>query len=46
MAAGEMLQDEFGGDNLEEKLKEAGIVQGDDKAKDILAKLKEKKTNV
>ena len=43
MAAGETLQDEFDGDNLEEKLKEAGIVQDDSKAKDILAKLKEKK---
>lgn len=42
MAAGEILQDEFDG-NLEDKLKEAGIVQDDNKAKDILAKLKEKK---
>jgi len=43
MAAGEVLEDEFDGGNLEEKLKEAGIVQDDNKAKDILAKLKEKK---
>lgn len=43
LAAGDELQGEFEGDNLEKKLREAGIVEGDNKAKDILAKLKEKK---
>lgn len=43
MAAGETLQNEFNGNDLEDKLKKAGIVQDDTKAQDILAKLKERK---
>jgi len=45
MAAGEVLADEFDGDNLESKMKEAGIVEGDTKAQDILDKLKAKKSS-
>lgn len=45
MAAGETLAAEFNGDDLEAKMKEAGIVQDDNKAKDILAKLKAKKSS-
>ena len=42
MAAGETLADEFNGNDLEAKMKEAGIVQDDNKANDILEKLKAK----
>jgi phage shock protein A len=45
LKAGEQLQDEFEGKGLEAKMKAAGIVAGDDKAKDILAKLKAKKSS-
>lgn len=44
LKAGEVLQDEFSGDSLERKLKEAGIGQDSSKASDILAQLKAKKT--
>ena len=43
LAAGEVLQGEFEGEDLEKKLKDAGIVEDKSKAKDILARLKEKK---
>lgn len=43
MAAGEQLQGEFDGKDLEARMKEAGIMEDDNKAKDILAKLKAKK---
>lgn len=43
LKAGELLQSEFDGQDLEKKLKEAGIVQGDNKAQEILANLKAKK---
>lgn len=43
LAAGEVLQGEFEGEDLEQKLKDAGIVKDKSKANDILAKLKEKK---
>lgn len=43
LEAGEQLQDEFDGKDLESKMKEAGIVEDDNKAADILAKLKAKK---
>ncbi len=43
LSAGEILQDEFDGtDDLDEKMKAAGIIEGDSKAQDILAKLKAK----
>ncbi len=42
LKAGEQLKSDFEGDNLEAKLKEAGIVE-ESKANDILAKLKAKK---
>lgn len=45
MAAGETLAAEFNGDDLEAKMKEAGIVEDDNKAKDILEKLKAKKSS-
>lgn len=45
MAAGSLLEDEFSEKDLEAKLKEAGIVQGDTKAQDILAQLKAKQGN-
>ena len=45
MAAGETLAAEFNGDDLEIKMKEAGIVESDNKAKDILEKLKAKKSS-
>jgi phage shock protein A len=43
LKAGEALQGEFEGQDLEKKLKEAGIVQSDNKAQEILAGLKAKK---
>jgi len=43
MEAGEALQGEFDGADLDKKLREAGIVDDGSAAKDILAKLKEKK---
>jgi len=43
LKAGEALQGEFEGKDLEKKLKEAGIVQSDNKAQEILAGLKAKK---
>lgn len=45
LKAGEQLQDDFSGQGLEAKLQEAGIVEGDSKAQDILAQLKAKKSN-
>ncbi len=45
LVAGDQLNDEFSEKELEQKLKEAGIVENDDaKAHDILAKIKAKKT--
>jgi phage shock protein A len=44
IAAGETLASEFNGGDLEAKMKEAGIVEDDNKAQDILAKLKAKKS--
>jgi phage shock protein A len=43
LKAGELLQDEFDGADLEKKLREAGIVQDGSKANEILAALKAKK---
>jgi phage shock protein A len=43
LSAGELLQDEFGAKGLESKMKEAGIIEGNDRAKQILDKLKSKK---
>jgi phage shock protein A len=43
LKAGEVLQGEFEGHDLEKKLREAGIVKTDDKAQEILANLKAKK---
>lgn len=43
LAAGEALKNEFNGKDLEEKMKAAGIGASDNKANDILAKLKAKK---
>lgn len=43
LAAGEALQKDFDGNNLEEKLKQAGITKDSSKANDILEKLKAKK---
>lgn len=40
LKAGELLNDEFSEKGLEDKLKEAGIVEGEDKAQDILARIK------
>jgi len=45
LAAGDALQDEFGDKGLEEKLKAAGIVDDGNKAQDILAQLKAKKSS-
>lgn len=45
MAAGEVLAGDFDGDDLDKKMKEAGIIQDDNKAQDILAKLKAKKSS-
>jgi len=42
LKAGEALQGEFEGKDLEEKLKKAGIVKTDDKAQEILAAIKAK----
>ncbi len=42
MAAGEVLAGEFNGDDLEAKMKAAGIGEDDNKASDILEKLKAK----
>ncbi len=42
LAAGEALKDEFDGKDLEEKMKAAGIGESDNKANDILEKLKAK----
>jgi phage shock protein A len=42
MAAGEALAGELNGNDLETKMKEAGIIEDDSKANDILAKLKAK----
>ena len=45
MTAGEALEGEFSGSDLEDKMKEAGIVNDDTAAaSDILAKLKAKKS--
>jgi len=43
LAVGESMQDDLEGKSLDAKMKEAGIVEGDDKAQDILARLKAKK---
>ncbi len=45
MVAGEALNSEFNGDDLEAKMKAAGIIENDNKAQDILEKLKAKKNN-
>ncbi|MEZ8382474.1 PspA/IM30 family protein [Vibrio splendidus] len=45
MAAGEILSAEFNGDDLEAKMKAAGIIENDNKAQDLLDKLKTKKSN-
>ena len=45
LAAGEALADEFGEKGLEDKLKAAGIVDDGNKAQDILAQLKAKKSS-
>jgi len=45
LAAGEQLQGEFDGKDLEAKMKEAGIMDEDNKANDILNKLRAKKQN-
>ncbi len=45
LAAGEVLEGEFSGQDLDQKLKDAGIVEDDNKAKDILEKLKAEKAN-
>ncbi|MFC1749027.1 PspA/IM30 family protein [Pseudomonadota bacterium] len=45
LTAGEALQDEFGEKGLEDKLKAAGIVDDGNKAQDILAQLKAKKSS-
>lgn len=42
LKAGELLQGEFDGKDLEEKLKRSGIVKTDDKAQEILAAIKAK----
>lgn len=44
LKAGEQLQDEFDGKDLQAKLKEAGIVEDNNKAKEILESLKAKKS--
>ncbi len=44
LKAGETLQDEFDGADLEKKLRDAGITQDGSKANDILAALKAKKS--
>jgi phage shock protein A len=44
LKAGEMLQDEFSGSDLETKLKQAGIGDTSESAQEILAKLKAKKS--
>ncbi len=44
MAAGEALSTDLHGNDLEAKMKEAGIVKNDNKAQDILAQLKAKKS--
>ena len=43
LAAGDALDAEFNGNDLETKMKEAGILEGDSKAQDILAQIKAKK---
>lgn len=43
LAAGEALEEEFNVKGLDEKMKEAGIIEGGNKAQDILDKLKLKK---
>jgi len=43
LEAGEVLEDEFEGTNLEDKLREAGIGEQSSSANDILAKIKAKK---
>jgi phage shock protein A len=45
LKAGEALQNEFNGEDLEKKLKEAGIVKSEDKAQEILAALKAKQNS-
>jgi phage shock protein A len=45
MAAGETLQGEFSGGDLEERLKKAGVAGSQDAAKDVLARIKAKKTS-
>lgn len=42
LAAGEILQEDFSGKDLETKLKESGILKSEDKAQEILAALKSK----
>ena len=43
LAAGEQLQDEFGGKDLEAKMKDAGIIDGGNQASSILEQLKAKR---
>lgn len=45
LKAGEALQNEFNGEDLEKKLKDAGIVKSEDKAQEILAALKAKQNS-
>lgn len=45
MAAGEILSHELNGNDLDTKLKDAGIIKEDNKAKDILEKLKSKQNS-
>lgn len=45
MAAGEALSSEFNGDDLEARMKAAGIIEDENKAQHILDKLKAKKSN-
>ena len=43
LSVSESMDDDFDGKSLDEKMKAAGIIEGDNKAQDILAKLKAKK---
>lgn len=45
LTAGEQLKNDFEGNDLEAKMKEAGIINDASKAKDILAKLKAKRAS-
>jgi phage shock protein A len=43
LSVSDSMDDDFDGKSLDEKMKAAGIIEGDNKAQDILAKLKAKK---